>query len=95
MRSSPTVTAVRFLPARPLDQQTGLLGWARVTFDSEIEVDGVAVRRTLAGGLRLSLPRRRDGQGRHHCIVSLTSAAARHSVETQVLRELHRQGVLS
>ena len=90
-----SVSQVAFSPAPELDQVGGLLGWARVTFDAGLAIDGVAVRRTQDGRLRLSLPRRRDGQGRHHCIVSLTSAAARHSVETQVLRELHRQGVLS
>lgn len=57
MRSSPTVTRVHFSPAPPLDVADGLLGFLAVDVEG-LRLDGVALRRTRAGGLDLRYPQR-------------------------------------
>ncbi len=91
---SPQVTAVRFTPASAGDARQGLLGFLRVEFEPGLQIDGATLRRTLGGQLAVTWPRRRDGHGRAHRIVHLTSGAARRSVEAQVLDSLRGQGVL-
>lgn len=91
---TPQVTAVRFTRAPAGDARQGLLGWLRVRFEAEIEVDGACLRRTLDGRLAVTWPQRLDGHGRPHRIVHLTSGVARRSVESQILDALREQGVL-
>jgi hypothetical protein len=94
VNNSPVISEVRFTPARQLDREDGLLGWLRVRFEAEIEVDGACLRRTLDGRLAVTWPQRLDGHGRPHRIVHLTSGVARRSVESQILDALREQGVL-
>ena len=95
MRSSPTVTHVRFTPSRPLDAHAGLLGFVTCTVEDLFEIDGVALRRTTRGELRLSFPARTDSSGRRHTILRPLHAAAWRSMERQVFWALQSQGVLS
>lgn len=79
---------VRFVAAEPEEADRGLLGWVSFTLDRRLRVDGVAIRKTLSGDLRLSFPSRRDGSGRRHFILRPLSDAARREIEVQVFRAL-------
>ena len=52
------VTEVRFNRASDHDAATGLLGWVSLVLNGRLQLDGVAVRQTQDGGLRLSFPER-------------------------------------
>ena len=60
------VRDLRFTPASASLARGGMLGWVSFRLGDGWLVDGVAVRRTLGGELRLSFPARVDGAGREH-----------------------------
>jgi hypothetical protein len=94
-RSSPSISAVRFSPARALDVQTGLLGYVSCSIDDLFELDGIALRRTALGELRLSFPMRTDSTGRRHPLLRPLHAAAWRTMQAQVFTALRNQGVMS
>ena len=79
------VRALRFTPASPESRRTGLLGWVAFRIGADWHVDGVAVRRTSAGRLRLSFPQRIDGAGRAHPFLLPACSRAWRELERAVL----------
>jgi hypothetical protein len=69
-----------------------LLGWVTFELDGTLRLDGIALRRTLAGDVRLSDPQRVDRQGREHPYIRPVDDAARREVERQVLQALRVAG---
>jgi len=94
VRLAPVVTSVRFTAAPRLDQQAGLLGSVACELDDMLGLDGIALRRTVRGELRLSFPERVDSTGRRHLLLRPLRAAAWRSMEQQVFDALRRQGML-
>ena len=78
------VHGVQFTSASSSDAAKGLLGWVRFILNDLVRIDGVGVRRTLAGHLALSFPARRDRAGREHKLMRPVSA--------EVGREIRRRG---
>jgi hypothetical protein len=78
------VSRLRFRPAGRTQINKGLLGWTSFVVCGGFLVDGVAVRRTLAGELVLSWPARDDATGRRHRHVR----PARDGIEAELLRLL-------
>jgi DNA-binding cell septation regulator SpoVG len=86
MRRRTLVTDVR-LTAHPACQG-GLIGWVAFTLIGAVRVDGIALRRSLAGDLILSFPERTDGGGRRHPILRPIDDRTRREIERQVLTAL-------
>lgn len=91
---TPLVTSVRFLQASALDQQQGLLGWASATLAGVVRVDGLVVRRTLHGDVRVFPPERIDRGGRRHRVVDVVDPHVERAWEAEILVALKAQGVL-
>ena len=85
------VTEVRL--SRALDQSRGLVGWLSFVLNENLRLDGIALRRTREGDLRLSFPERRDSDGRRHPVVRPLDAEARDEIEAQVFQALEAQEV--
>jgi hypothetical protein len=90
----PIISAVRFLPASPLDQQQGLLGWASAELAGVVRIDGLVVRRTLRGDVRVFPPERVDRGGRRHRVVDVIDSRLERAWEAEILVALKAQGVL-
>jgi len=88
MTSGIEIASLRFVAAEPDQMVDGLLGWVALTLGNQIRLDGIAVRRTLAGRLALSYPARRDRSGRQHFYVRPLDDAARREIEREVFRRL-------
>ncbi|HEX5010794.1 MAG TPA: hypothetical protein VFY71_10355 [Planctomycetota bacterium] len=82
------VAEVRFVPAGVEDAERGLLGYVACVVNGALKVDGLTLRRTLAGELRLSWPSRTDRAGQRHPLVHPVSDEARREVERQVYAAL-------
>lgn len=80
------VSDINFTPASPRDAATGLLGWVELTVAGTLRLDGIAVRRTLAGSLTLAFPAPTSSSGRRRKLVRPVDAAARERIERLVLR---------
>lgn len=87
MRDS-LVTDITMAAAPPNDRQHGLLAFLSFTV-GDLRLDGVAVRRTRAGEIVLSFPKRRDRKGRERPLVRPTDAEARRRITSDVLRALN------
>jgi len=88
------VSRVRFSPADPEDQASGLLGFASCVLDDALHLDGLAVRRSLQGRVLISYPSRRDRRGRAHAPFRPFDDAVRREVERQLIDALLALGVL-
>jgi DNA-binding cell septation regulator SpoVG len=93
MNDALIVTNLLFCPAPPEDRESGLLGWMSFTLEGSLRIEGVALRRTLAGRLTLSYPARRDGQGRQRHHVRPVNDAVRRDLERQVFALLELESV--
>jgi DNA-binding cell septation regulator SpoVG len=82
------ISEVRFVPSFPEEQAAGLLGWTSFNLSGALRIDGVSVRRTREGRIYLSFPRRRDGSGREHDVLTPLDRRAREEIEAQVLSAL-------
>ena len=82
------VSGLVFTPASERDREAGLLGWIALVLNGALKLDGLAVRRTRGGRLRLSYPARRDGHGHLHHHVRPLDDAARRDLEGQVFELL-------
>ena len=81
------VSEVRMVLATKADAEAGL--YAYVSFRiGLLFIDGVTLRRTLGGDLRLSYPTRRSRLGRDYPLVRPLDDAARCSIEAQVFDQL-------
>jgi hypothetical protein len=69
------ISEVRYTPAPTADAQQGLIGFVTLVVDEALRLDGLALRRTLAGDLRLSWPTRIDRAGSKHAVVRPISDA--------------------
>lgn len=94
MSAEPAVTDVRMTGASVADQATGVIGFVRATIGGLI-VDGITLRLTRAGALRLSFPEPTDRSGRRRAPVRPANATAHAAIEAEVLRALKKQGHLS
>ena len=90
-RPAPLVSSVRFTPARPPHQATGLLGWVSCTL-GVVRVDGIALRRTRTGRLTLSFPARRGRGGEQHAYVRPLDDRARLAIEHEVFAAIDIDG---
>jgi DNA-binding cell septation regulator SpoVG len=82
------VSDIRFSPAGTRDAATGLLGWVSFTVNDSLRLDGIAVRRTRAGELRLSFPAPTNRDGRRREVVRPVDASARERIEAAVLEAI-------
>ncbi len=82
------VSEIRFVPATAADHTAGLLGFASFLLNDAVRVDGVTLRRTLAGALTLAWPAREDRFGQRHALIKPITDAARRDVERQVFEQL-------
>lgn len=87
------VTSVKFVRSSAGAARSGLLGHIQITLNGTLLLDGLALRRTASGEVRLFFPERRDRAGRIHKVAWPLSAADRASIERQVLDALAAQGV--
>lgn len=80
------VTSFSSAPAELQNQ--GLLGWVSIAINASLQLDGIALRRTRAGGLVLAFPERRDRAGRRHSLVRPLDDRVRRAIEVQVFEAL-------
>ncbi len=85
---TPSVTDVVFTSADPAAQRTGLLGYVRCSFANALVLDGIALRRTVAGKPVLSFPARTDGQGRRHPLYRPLDDRMRRAIEDAIFEAL-------
>lgn len=79
---------VQFKAASQGDVMTGLIGWISCTLNARLQLDGIALHRTLDGRRTLSFPARRDGSGRQHFFVRPLDTATREEIEAQIFAAL-------
>ena len=82
------VTGVQFVAADGRDRRTGLLGWISCVVNGALVLDGIALRRTRSGRLRLSFPARRDSRGILHHHIRPLDDFTRRDLERQVFELL-------
>lgn len=86
------LSEVRFSPAPTSDVAAGLLGFVTCVVNGALRLDGLGLRRTRAGELRLSWPAREDAAGRRHAVVRPITDGARRALEAEVFRALGLPG---
>jgi hypothetical protein len=69
-----------------------MLGWVTCAVNGELQLDGIALRKTLDGKHRLSFPARVDSNGVEHDFIKPLSKRVRDTIEAQVIGELRRRG---
>lgn len=79
---------VRFSKASPLDARRGMLGYVSLAVCAGLQLDGIALRRTASGRLRLSFPERRGHQGQGHPYIRPVDDEARQAIEAEVFAAL-------
>ena len=82
------VTSVGFTAAPAADEKRGLLGWITCVVNGVLMLDGITLRRTLAGKYTLSFPARRDASGREHPYVRPLGDDVRRDIESQMFQAL-------
>jgi hypothetical protein len=82
------VSEIRFLPATATERATGLLGFVSFLINDGLRLDGITVRKTLAGDVRLSWPVRTASTGGRHPLIRPVTDEARRDMEAQVLGAL-------
>jgi len=85
MRPELPIGRLRFSAAGSAEQASGLIGWVQFEYGDALDLDGVAVRRTLDGRLCLSFPARRDRNGREHAYIRPLNDRVRRAIEEQVI----------
>lgn len=87
MRERPWIDRVRLVLASRADGERGLIGFIRAGY-GQLELDGIALRRTRRGEPAPSWPCRRDRWGRGHAVVRPRSGDARRELDRQILEAL-------
>jgi len=82
------LSEIVFTSAEAHDRESGLLGWVAATLNEGLRLDGLTVRRTMAGRLTLSFPSKRDGSGNQRFYLRPLDDDARRTIEQQVLASL-------
>ncbi len=88
MKTDIKIDNVRFFSAGPRDVKRGLLGWISFVMNDKVHVDGLCLRKTLMGQLRISFPCRQDKSGRQHFYFRPLDNVARLEIERLVFRAL-------
>jgi DNA-binding cell septation regulator SpoVG len=88
---TPRITAVVFTPSSALDAADGMLGWLRVQVDQWLEIDGVVLRRSSHGELRLHFPSRVDRAGFRRHYARPMNEPSRVAIQEQVIAQLRRE----
>jgi hypothetical protein len=83
-----TLSDIAFIPACRKGVRSGLLGWVSFLVNGTIHLDGIAVRRTRCGRLRLSFPARQSLNGQEFPYVRPLDDRTRTEIEAQVFRAL-------
>lgn len=83
-----TVTDATLVAANPADRKTGLLGFIAVTINGRLRIDGLTLRRSMAGRITVSFPEKRDAAGRPIHLVRPLDADTQRSIERQILEQL-------
>ncbi|MBL8800451.1 MAG: hypothetical protein JNN27_00525 [Planctomycetes bacterium] len=91
---TPLISSLRFLRASKLEQQRGLLGWVSAELAGVVRIDGLIVRRTLRGDVRVFPPERVDRRGRRHRVMDVVDPQLEQAWEAEILAALEAQGVL-
>lgn len=89
--NAPRLLDVRFTPASDTDAAVGLLAYVSCTFEGLLRLDGLTLRRTLAGRVTLTYPARTDRAGRRHPYYRPVDDDARLAIEAQVFAALGLQ----
>jgi hypothetical protein len=82
------LTEIQYTFAPERDFERGLLGWVSCVVNGTIRLDGIAVRRTRRGRLRLSFPAKSSLTGSQFFYVRPLDAAAREHIEQQIFQAL-------
>ena len=88
MKTSITLSEVRFHAASDSERERGLLGFITAILNGGLRVDGLALRRTLEGRLTISYPERRDADGRARSVIRPIDNATRIAIEEQIFHAL-------
>lgn len=88
----PDVSAIIISPAPPSEAERGVLAWVSCTLAGRCRIDGLAIRRTLQGELRVTFPARRDRGGRRHAYVWPIDRDDRASIEHEILHAWFQSG---
>ena len=82
------ITHVTFVRASRRHEREGLLGWVKCVVADTLVLDGIALRRTLAGRLSITFPEREDGAGRRHSYIHPVDRAAAQQIERAIFKAL-------
>jgi len=82
------ITDVNFTPAKLQDLQNGLFGFIACKIGNSLQLDNIALRRTLKGFLRLSFPAKQDSRGKKRFHVRPLDDKARIEIERQIFKAL-------
>jgi hypothetical protein len=91
----PRISDVRFAAARPDMRERGMLGWICCSVDQNLQLDGLALRRTTEGRYRLSFPHHVDSSGTKHDLIKPLSSRVRDAIEAQVIDALRKRGFVA
>ena len=86
--SAVVISEVRLTAASVADRAAGLLGYLSLTVNDALRLDGLTLRRTLAGTVTVSYPARTDSAGERHAYVRPLDDAMRRAIDAQVLAAL-------
>jgi hypothetical protein len=87
------VSDIRFTGASDALRARGVHGWVCCGY-GDLRLDGLRIRRHEDGSYSLGFPSHIDGNGVAHAYYRPLDHAARISIETQVLGDLRRRGIL-
>ncbi len=85
------VNNLRFSPAGPKEQETGLLGGLSCDICGALRIDGMTLRQTVGGSITHSYPFRRDAAGRIHPYLGPLDDKARRHTECRVFALLSKE----
>ena len=84
-----SLSRIRFTAAPPHLADRGLIGFISAVVNDSLELDGLALRRTLGDGrITLSFPARRDRSGQQRAYFRPVGDDVRREIERQILRAL-------
>jgi hypothetical protein len=93
VRSTPTVSEVRFHPANRAHRASGLLGWVTAEIDSVL-IDGITLRRTREGRFVLGFPKHVATDGTHYPTVRPRGPAEREAITNRIVGYVRARGWL-
>lgn len=94
MRSTPTVSGIRFHAADRVHRATGLLGWVTAEIDSVL-VDGITLRRARDGRFVLGFPERVAADGTRYPSVRPRGRPERDAITERIVGYVRARGWLS